>query len=190
MIATHVTVRSLTRRAEKVVHKLYMDSFLDISMKECQRALTIRQNWNGVTWAGVRGNLTAVVWNGKQDVYMHRPPTEGNFCDEQGKAQKPVIVTAYSHHLGYIDRGDRMVDSYSIGQRTWKWMKKLFFHLLDLSVLNIIILSFCVVKLTTENIILFLVWNLLKMNSRELQSLSTLWWNQTHRNSQMMWCVE
>jgi len=34
---------------------------------------------------------------------MHRPPTEGIFCDKQGKAQKPVIVTDYKRHMGYTD---------------------------------------------------------------------------------------
>jgi hypothetical protein len=29
-----------------------------------------------------------------------------------------------------------MVNSYGIAQRTWKWMKKLFFHLTDITILN------------------------------------------------------
>jgi hypothetical protein len=37
------------------------------------------------------GNLTAMIWKDKQDMHilknMHRPPTtEGNFCEEYGKA--------------------------------------------------------------------------------------------------------
>jgi len=51
------------------------------------------------TCADVRGNLTVIVWKDERDMNiltnMHRPPTEGNFCDEQGKAQKPVTVTDY-----------------------------------------------------------------------------------------------
>jgi hypothetical protein len=38
--------------------------------------------------------------------------------------------------MGYVDKGDRMADSYSISRRTFKWMKKLIFHLLDPAVLN------------------------------------------------------
>ena len=29
-----------------------------------------------------------------------------------------------------------MTNSYSIGRQTWKWTKKLLFHLLDLTILN------------------------------------------------------
>jgi len=37
-------------------------------------------------------------------------------------------------------KGDRMTNSYSINRRTWKWKKKLFFHLFDLAILNSYIL--------------------------------------------------
>jgi hypothetical protein len=49
-----------------------------------------------------------------------RTPTEGIFCDEQGKAQKPVTVKDYNQHMGYIDIGDRMANSHSISWRTQK----------------------------------------------------------------------
>ena len=38
--------------------------------------------------------------------------------------------------MAYADKGDRMANSYSISCRTFKWTKKLFFHLLDLAILN------------------------------------------------------
>ena len=53
---------------------------------------------------------------------------------ERGKAIKPQIV------MGYVDKGDRMANSYSTSRRTFKWTKKLFFHLLDLTILNSYIL--------------------------------------------------
>jgi hypothetical protein len=42
------------------------------------------------------------------------PPAEGTFCDEHGRAHKPVIVEDYSQKMGYVDKGDRMANSYSI----------------------------------------------------------------------------
>jgi len=42
--------------------------------------------------------------------------------------------------MGYGDKGDKMVETYSINHRTWKWTKKLFFHLFDLTILNSYIL--------------------------------------------------
>ena len=33
----------------------------------------------------------------------------------------------YNHHMGYVDKSDRMANSYSTSRRTFKWTKKLFF---------------------------------------------------------------
>ena len=95
-----------------------------------------------------RADLTAILWQDKRDICMltnnHSTPAEGNFCNEGGKAIKPHIVMDYNHHMGYVNKGDRMANSYSISCRTIKWMKKLFFHLLDLAILNSYILhSLC-----------------------------------------------
>jgi len=91
-----------------------------------------------------RADLTAIVRRDKRDTYMltniHNAPAEGNFCNEGGTAIKPQIVTEYNRHMGYVDKGDRMANSYSISRRTFKWTKKLFFHLLDLAILNSYIL--------------------------------------------------
>jgi hypothetical protein len=75
---------------------------------------------------------------------IHDAPAEGNFYDGNGKAIKPQIVADYSRHMGFVDTGDRMANSYSICRRTLKWTKKLFFHLLELAILNsYILLSSC-----------------------------------------------
>ena len=83
-----------------------------------------------------RADLTAILWRDKRDVCtltnIHNAPAEGNFCNERGIAIKPQIVTVYNHHMGYVDKGDRMANTYS----TFKWTKKLFFHLLDLTIFN------------------------------------------------------
>jgi hypothetical protein len=99
------------------------------------------------------GDMTAVVWKDKCNVHMlanmHDPPAEGNFCDESGNALKPEIVEHYIQHMWYVNKSDRMANSYSISRRTWKWTKKLFFHFLDLTVLNsYILLMSCGSKLS------------------------------------------
>jgi hypothetical protein len=68
---------------------------------------------------------------------VHKPPQEGNFCDEQGNAIKLDIVAVYNHHMSYVDKGDRIANRYSVSHQTWKWTKKLVFHVLDLAILNI-----------------------------------------------------
>jgi hypothetical protein len=42
--------------------------------------------------------------------------------------------------MAYIDKSDHIANSYSTNRQTWKWTKKLFFHLLDLTFLNSFIL--------------------------------------------------
>jgi len=68
--------------------------------------------------------------------YIHLTPAEGRLGIEAGKASKPQIVMDYNDHMGYVDKGEIMVKSYSISLRTFKWTKKLFCRLLDLAILN------------------------------------------------------
>ena len=51
-------------------------------------------------------------------------------------SQQSCVVIRRNRLMGYVDKGDRMANSYSINRRTWKWTKKLFFHLFDLTILN------------------------------------------------------
>ena len=93
---------------------------------------------------------------------MDPPPTEGNFCDDSNRPVKPNIVERYNRHVGYIDNSDPMSNSYSISRHTLKWTMKLFFHFLDLTVLNCwILLSSCGAKYTHWDFTLFLVRNLI-----------------------------
>ena len=88
----------------------------------------------------VRGTLRVVRWKDRRDVYvltnMHTPPVEGNFTDESGQAIRPHVVEDYNAHTGFVDKSDRMVNSYGTACRSWKWTKKLFFHLTDMTILN------------------------------------------------------
>jgi len=43
-----------------------------------------------------RADLTAILWRDKRDICMltniHNAPAEGNFCNEGGKAIKPLFM--------------------------------------------------------------------------------------------------
>jgi len=164
--ATHATVTELTREIEGRGHKLHMDNFFsspelfdDLASKQIYCCGTVRPNRRGMpqdlrpkTTKLKRGDnrvrtgadLTAILWRDKRDLCIltniHNAPAEGSFCSEAGKAIKQQIMMDYNHHMGYVDKGDRMANSYSISRRTFKWTKKLFFHLLDLTILNSYIL--------------------------------------------------
>jgi hypothetical protein len=145
MTATHATVRHLTYRVEGLGHKLFMDSFFtlprlsDLLRRKIRSCGTVRPNrkdmpsdfgpkklkmTKGNIRVRIRGNLTALAWKDRQDVYMltnmDPPPEEGNFCDDSKRAVKPQIVARYNRHMGYVDISDRMANSYSMCQRTFK----------------------------------------------------------------------
>jgi hypothetical protein len=50
-----------------------------------------------------RDDMTVILWQDRRDVYLltniHGVPEDGNFCDSDGKAIKPEIVTDYSRHV-------------------------------------------------------------------------------------------
>ncbi|PNF31295.1 hypothetical protein B7P43_G12669, partial [Cryptotermes secundus] len=67
----------------------------------------------------------------------------------------------------YVDKADRMANRYSISRRTWKWTNKLFFQLLDLTILNsFILLSCCGAKLSHREFRLALVRNMVEHAAR------------------------
>jgi len=103
---------------------------------------------NGDIRVRTRGDLMAVVWKDKRAVCLltnnHDPPREGNYSYEHGNAIKAAIVVDYICHMGHVDNLDRMANSDTASRRTWKWTKELFFHLLDLAIVNsYILLSSC-----------------------------------------------
>jgi hypothetical protein len=91
----------------------------------------LRHNYKGIlkgfddkTWgdtcAQVRGVLTA-IWKDKQDMHIltnvYQPTAKANLCDRSGIGHKPANVEDCSH---CINRRERMANSYSVSQGTWK----------------------------------------------------------------------
>jgi len=94
---------------------------------------------------------------------MDPPPAEGNFCDDSKCSMKPHIMEWYHQNMGYINNSDLMANSYLMSRHTFKWNTKLFFHLLDLTVLNRwILLSSCGDKYTHHDFRLLLVRNIIE----------------------------
>ena len=94
---------------------------------------------------------------------MDPPPAEGNFCYDSNHPVKPHIMEWYNRHVGFVDISDRMANSYSMNRRNFKWTTKLFFHLLDLTVLNSwILLSSCGPQYTHRDFRLLLVRNFIE----------------------------
>jgi hypothetical protein len=87
----------------------------------------------------LRDGFIAIVWEDKQNVnmltHMHCP-ARSYFCDECGNALRPAMVQGgITDTWGMCVNLDCMTYTYSISRWTWKWMKKPFLCLLQISVL-------------------------------------------------------
>jgi len=59
--------------------------------------------------------------------------------DDEEKVTKPKMITEYNCYMNGVDKCDQMLASYSIQRKTTKWWKKLFFRLIELSIINAMI---------------------------------------------------
>ena len=111
--------------------------------------------------------MTAKVWKVIQNANILTThafsTTEGNFYDGYGKAMILARVQDYNRHMQSVGKSDHMMNSYSIKRQTWQRTKTLFFHLLDLTILNsFIIFSSYASKLSHRQFRLTLVRDLIQ----------------------------
>ncbi|PSN39855.1 hypothetical protein C0J52_21000 [Blattella germanica] len=145
--ATHGTVLQLTSKVEGVGHKLFMnnyfsspDLFNDLHERKINSCGTIRHNRKGMPkefspkvlklkrgdiFSRVKDDLCVVCWKDKREVYlltnMHNPPASGHFVGDDGFAPKPLVIENYNTHMGYVDKSDRVTNSYGISHLTWNF---------------------------------------------------------------------
>lgn len=157
---TEQIVMKLVRPYLMKGHHIFMDNFYnDVDLS--QKLLDMHTHTNGTLRKNRKSNpkrLTQIklkkgdyVWSRKKQVYVSawydkRPvymittrnhPKLVSVPNRFGKiSQKPVEVAEYNKYMGGIDRKDQMVAYYSSPQKTIRWYKKVFFHLLDVSVWN------------------------------------------------------
>ena len=54
--------------------------------------------------------------------------------------KKPKAVDDYNQNMGGVDRSDQLLASYDVLLKSYRWWKTLFFHMVDLAVVNSYIL--------------------------------------------------
>jgi hypothetical protein len=82
----------------------------------------------------------------------------------------------------FMDKSDRMVNSYGIARKTWKWTKKLFFLFLDMAILNAYLLhKSCGEKITHKKFPEILVRDLIVQTHKAIsRSVAFLKGGQVH----------
>ena len=91
----------------------------------------------------VSAPLVTVKWHDKRDVTLLSTFHNGEMVDSEKKdritqevTKKPDIVLDYNLNMRLIDKSDMQTGSVECVRKTIKWYKKIFFHLVDVSLLN------------------------------------------------------
>ena len=82
-------------------------------------------------WQDRRLILMLSTWH-NGDTAPHHRWRKGN----QEDVEKPVVISDYTAHMGAVDRSDHYCSSYSFTRKTLKWWRKLFFWLIEVSLVN------------------------------------------------------
>jgi hypothetical protein len=97
----------------------------------------------GDTFIMKTGPLSAIKYLDSKPVYLlstfdtsENVPTGKRDPRTQESIMKPKVIVQYNKYMGGVDRTDQMVANSKIQVRSMKWWKKVFFHLLSLTVLN------------------------------------------------------
>ena len=64
---------------------------------------------------------------------------------QAGDVERPNPIGEYNRHMGGVDKSDQLIVTYSCLMKCHRWWKTLFFHMLDVSIINSYILfsQFC-----------------------------------------------
>ncbi|GBP47242.1 PiggyBac transposable element-derived protein 2 [Eumeta japonica] len=91
-------------------------------------------------------DMTAVCWKDNKAVTLlstyvgSEPVTKVDRFDKSKKAKIkidcPHIIKEYNAHMGGVDLMDSFIGRYRIAMRSRKWYLRIFYHLLDMSVIN------------------------------------------------------
>ena len=50
--------------------------------------------------------------------------------------RKPVMVDSYNQYMGGVDKADQLILYYGFPHHSTKWWKRVFFHMIDLAIVN------------------------------------------------------
>lgn len=139
---------SLMLAEELLSHSILLTGTVMTNRKPMPQQLKKKMKKGEVT-AYRRGNsYMALAWRDKRQVTMlssaHNASTkEVTRKIAGGKTltlKKPVVICDYTENMGAVDRADHYCASYAFSRKSMKWWRKLFFWLLEVSIVNSFIL--------------------------------------------------
>lgn len=141
-------------------HNLYVDNwytsptlFRELHLNKTGACGTVRSNRSGFPKFKKlkrgeidhlhQGSLLAIKWHDKREVHMLTSINKDGMAPTKKKnhltneiVEKPLAVIDYNANMGGVDKSDMQIHFIESVRKTIKWYKKLFFHLLDMTVLN------------------------------------------------------
>ena len=96
----------------------------------------------------VKGRLVALTWQDKKPIHFLSTISPAPKPDEQVFAKRrkrdgtledvpcPEVVHMYNKYMGAVDRNDQMCSYFTVGIQTKKWPPRIFFFLLERSIVN------------------------------------------------------
>ena len=83
------------------------------------------------------GNIIATHWKDKRDVVFGFTAIHDNKCNDvprrrSATTSKPKIIMEYNKFVGGVDKCDQYLSYYSLGRKTIKWWKKIFFRIFEI----------------------------------------------------------
>ena len=91
-------------------------------------------------------SILCLRWKDKRDVSLLSTFHDDTFIEKRRRTRqaadgtevvkKPNVVEAYNQSMGGVDKADQLVLYYRYAHRSTKWWKRVFFHMLDLTLVN------------------------------------------------------
>ena len=168
--ATHAVVLKLVEGLEGRGHHVYTDNYYsspalfgDLRRLGFGACGTVRVNRQGMPKemkAGLKKGdsmsrqidttMMALKWMDKRPVTMLTTIHDDSFVTKRRRSRaveggqedilKPKVVEEYNKYMGGVDTGDQLESYYGFSHRTLKWWRRLFFHLIEMAVVNAYIL--------------------------------------------------
>lgn len=100
-------------------------------------------------WRSTITGITAMKWVDKKPIHLisnfHNPNELNTITRKEKDGTKKVItcpqlIKDYNIHMGYVDKADQLKSTYEIDRKSRKWWHRIFFHFLDVTVVNSYIL--------------------------------------------------
>ena len=96
------------------------------------------------------GNILGLKWKDKRYVSVLSTIHDSSMVSKQRRTrqvaggvevvQKPAVIEDYNMYMGGVDKSDQLVTYYGFRRCSKKWWKRVFFHLIELAMVNAYIL--------------------------------------------------